>query len=71
MLRGVSRDRKALRRGWCFGEEQFRMDLLEQRNEKLGTHHGGSGRIESAEDKAQRIVGEEMARRGWSQVELE
>jgi len=38
---------------------------------KLGTHHGGSERIESAEAKAQRIVEEEMARRGWSEAELE
>jgi hypothetical protein len=34
------------------------MALLEHISEKLGTHHGGNERIESAEDKAQRIVGE-------------
>jgi putative transposase len=62
---------KAIRRGWCLGEEQFRMELLEQMSEKLGVHHGGSERLESAEAKARRIVGEEMARRGWSVAELE
>ena len=34
------------------------MELLEQISEKLSTHHGGSERIQSAEDKAQRIEGE-------------
>jgi len=41
------------------------MELLEHKSEKVGTHHGGSERIESAEAKAQRIDVEEMARRGW------
>ena len=45
-----------MRRGWCFGEEQFRMEFLEQVSEKLGTHHGGSERTESSEAKAQSIV---------------
>ena len=47
------------------------MELLEQMSEKLGTHHVGSERIESAKATAQRIVGEEVARRGWSEAELE
>jgi hypothetical protein len=47
------------------------MELREQMSEKLGMHHGGSERIESAEAKAQSIVGEEMARRGGSEAELE
>lgn len=62
---------KALRRGWCFGEEAFRRELLEQMSEKIGAHHGGGERIETAQAKAERIVAEEMARRGWSQAELE
>ena len=62
---------KALRRGWCFGEDQFRMELLEQMSGKMGAHHGGSERIETAEAQAQRIVAEEMVRRGWSAAELE
>jgi putative transposase len=62
---------KALRRGWCFGEEAFRMELLEQMSEKIGVHHGGGERIETAKAKAERIVAEEMARRGWNEAELE
>jgi len=33
------------------------MELLEHKSEKLGTHHGGSERIESAEAEAQRTLG--------------
>jgi REP element-mobilizing transposase RayT len=62
---------KALRRGWCFGEEQFRMELLEQMSGKIGAHHGGGERIETAKAQAERIVAEEMARRRWSAAELE
>ena len=64
-------DWKAVRRGWCFGEEQFRRELLEEMSGKFGVHHGGRERMESAEAKAQRIVAEEMARRGWSVADLE
>jgi len=62
---------QALRRGWCLGEAAFRMELLEQMSEHFGRHHGGSERLETAEAKAQRIVKEEMARRGWGAAELE
>jgi hypothetical protein len=48
---------KALRRGWCLGEEQFRRELLEAMSEQFGAHHGGSERIEAAEAKARRIMG--------------
>ena len=47
------------------------MESLEHISEKPHMHHGGSERIASAEAKGQRIVGEEMARRGWSEAELE
>jgi hypothetical protein len=47
------------------------MELLEHISEKLRKHHGGGKRIESSAAKAQRIVREEMARRGWSEPQLE
>jgi len=61
---------KAIRRGWCLGGEQFRTELLEHMDPKLGAHHGGGERIEAAQAKAERIVAEEMARRGWSGAAL-
>ena len=62
---------KALRRGWCYGGEPFRTELLAQMSEKIGRHHGGSERLESAEVKAQRLLAAELARRGWNAAYLE
>ena len=62
---------KTLRRGWCFGAEQFRAELLERMSGKMGAHHGGSERSESAEAKAGRILAEELRRVGWGMDQLE
>ena len=47
---------KALRRGWCLGDEAFRKELLAQMGEKVGEHHYGPERQESAEERAERMV---------------
>lgn len=60
-----------MRRGWCFGEEQFRAELLEQMSSKMGPHHGGAARAETALAKGQRLLGEELQKRGWDEAELE
>jgi putative transposase len=61
---------KGLRRGWCLGEKQFRAELLEQMSAKMGTHHGGVERRESAEAAARRILSNELKRRGWDSENL-
>jgi len=61
---------KGVRRGWCLGEEAFRKDLLAQMAEQAGTSHYGEELRESAEEKAQRIVAQEMRRLGWPEDEL-
>jgi hypothetical protein len=61
---------KALRRGWYFGGEEFRRELLEQMSGKMGRHHGGVERQETAEQEASRLLAEELTRRGWSAGEL-
>src|SRR5437773_426017 len=61
---------KPLRRGWCLGEAQFRAELLAQMSGKMGAHHGGSERAETAEAKAEHILAEEMRRLGWGSAEL-
>ena len=33
---------KAIRRGWCLGEETFRKELLAQMSERLGAEHYGA-----------------------------
>ncbi len=32
---------KAIRRGWCFGDEPFRNELLAQMTEQVGAYHYG------------------------------
>jgi hypothetical protein len=61
---------KPLRRGWYLGSEQFRDEMLEQMEGKLGEHHAGELRRETAESKAQRIVTEELKHLGWKKSEL-
>jgi len=61
---------KVLRRGWCFGEESFRVELLEQMSGKIGMQHGGGERQETATAKAERLLSEELHQRGWNDEEL-
>ncbi|MCP5519237.1 MAG: hypothetical protein H7A45_18485 [Verrucomicrobiales bacterium] len=60
-----------VRRGWCLGGEDFRQGLLDRIEGKLGEHHAGHLRAESASAKAERIIGEELQRLGWTRAELE
>ncbi len=61
---------KGVRRGWCLGEGAFRKELLAQMAEQAGASHYGEELRESAEEKAQRIVAQEMKRLGWPEDEL-
>jgi hypothetical protein len=46
-----------VRRGWCLGSEGFKKELLEQMEGRLGEHHAGQLRRESAKAKAEQIIG--------------
>ena len=59
---------KALRRGWCLGSEPFRQKMLELMEGKLGENHSGELHRETAEQKANRIIGEELSRLGWQSI---
>ena len=61
---------KALRRGWCLGDRTFRKELLAQMAERVGESHYGAERQESGEEKAERIVAEELRRRRWRETDL-
>jgi REP element-mobilizing transposase RayT len=61
---------RAIRRGWCLGPAEFKASLLERMEGKLGGHHSGELRRESAEARAERIIREEVKRLGWSEGEL-
>jgi putative transposase len=61
---------KALRRGWCVGSEAFRDQMLALMDDKLGESHARELRQENANAKADRIMKEELRRRGWRESEL-
>ena len=62
---------KAIRRGWCLGEETFRKELLAQMSERLGAEHYGEERAETEQAKAERIIAEELKRQKWKESELQ
>ena len=59
-----------IRRGWCYGQEAFRQELLEQMAGQAGEHHYAEDRQESDEQKARRIVATELKRLRWGPEEL-
>ena len=63
-------DWRALRRGWCLGDEDFRKELLAQAHGRTGQNHYGGQRRETAEEKAGRILAAELQQRGWAERSL-
>ena len=61
---------KVFCRGWCLGSDQFKKQMLEELQGKLGDHHAGELRRETAEARAERIVSEELGRLGWKETDL-
>ena len=61
---------KVFRRGWYVGSEAFRQEQLARMEGKLGAHHSGELRRETAEAKGERIIAEELKRLGWSESDL-
>src|SRR6266566_7444374 len=61
---------KPLRRGWCWGGEEFKQQLLARMEGQLGDHHSGKLKRETADARTERIIAEEMARLGWSKEQL-
>ncbi len=59
-----------IRRGWCLGDEDFRKELLEQMGRQAREWHRGEEIQEAAEEKANRILREELKRLGWKPQEL-
>ena len=61
---------KALRRRWCLGSGPVRQQMLENLEGKLGEQHSGELRHETAAATAERLIGEELQRLGWTEGEL-
>jgi REP element-mobilizing transposase RayT len=59
-----------IRRGWCWGEDGFRKELLAQVEERRGASHYGAELRESATEKAERLAREGLEQLGWTEAEL-
>jgi len=59
-----------IRRGWCWGDEAFRKELLAQVEEKRGASHYGAELQESATEKAERLAREGLQKLGWTEADL-
>jgi len=67
---GSEEEFRAVRRGWYFGNEQFRQELLAQVEGGAGRFHYGAEIQEASEAKAVRIINEELRRAVWSEADL-
>jgi hypothetical protein len=64
-------DYKGLERGWYFGAQEFREELLAQARGRIGPNHFGQERRELAEDRATRLVGERLAELRMTPAQLQ
>jgi REP element-mobilizing transposase RayT len=63
-------DFEVIRKGWFLGDEEFRQELLEQAHARAGENHHAHTRRETTEEKARRILRQELDKLGWRQPEL-
>lgn len=61
---------KQIRRGWCLGDEAFRRELLEAVHQQAGENHHTQIRREATEERARRILREELDQVQWTEMEL-
>ena len=61
---------KPIRRGWFFGEQALKQELLGQMSQRLGPEHYGQERQESQMVQAEQVVKEELRRRRWTEATL-
>lgn len=61
---------QGLRRGWCLGSAEFRRRMLEELEPVEGESAAGGRRQETAINKGDRIVAEELTRLQWTEADL-
>jgi len=59
-----------IRRDWCLGDEALRKELLEQVGAGTSEPCRAEARRETTEEKARRILNEELDKLGWTGAEL-
>jgi REP element-mobilizing transposase RayT len=70
-LEGLGNDQlNAIRRGWKLGAEDFVDWLIERVEMKPAEAHPATQRDETEEQKAERIIAQELERLDWSEAEL-
>ncbi len=62
---------RAIRRGWCLGNRDFRKELLDEMAEKTTVHHYGKEKRLRLEAQTEKIVRTALDRLGWSEEDLE
>jgi REP element-mobilizing transposase RayT len=67
---GADAEFRQVRRGWCFGDEEFRKELTASAFHRVGPSHHSSRRYETQEEKAAKIVKEELQQIGWTKADL-
>jgi len=65
-----SEDWKPLKRGWFLGRQEFKAELIERMEARLGAHRSGKLRHETAMARAERILAEELKRAHWNAKDL-
>ena len=63
-------DWRAVERGWFLGDKEFKKELLAQMHQARRDHYGPELR-EADQAHAEQVLREELARRGWTELELE
>src|SRR2546422_10242446 len=61
---------KVFRRGWCLGSQEFREQLLEKMEVKLGDNHAGELRLRNGRSAGEPNSGPADAGLGWSESDL-
>jgi putative transposase len=61
---------KPIRRGWFFGENALKRELLDQMSERFGPEHYGEERQETQTEQAEAVVGQELRKRRWTEAML-
>ena len=61
---------EGIRRGWCFGAEDFVARLLDRMTRSPSEHHQARERSQTDEEKAQRMIAARLAELGWDDGQL-